>query len=194
LVWSDGRNQLAHKVRNFRIFVLVVIGIAISSVILGELWSIPVAESKSSVTSSNKSSHSHGSSGIGSSIIGNLASANGISGTSSSKIGSNKVIMINFDDSYKTQLLYAKPILDQYGFKATFFEVCGWVGKTSERQTWQDVATLQQDGMDIESHTMTHAHLSSVSPSKLYYELGFAKQCFAAHAAQGILSLDTLII
>jgi peptidoglycan/xylan/chitin deacetylase (PgdA/CDA1 family) len=92
--------------------------------------------------------------------------------------------MINFDDSYKTQLLYAKPILDQYGFKATFFEVCGWVGKTSERQTWQDVAALQQDGMDIESHTMTHAHLNSVSPSKLYYELGFAKQCFAAHGYQ----------
>jgi phosphoserine phosphatase len=87
--------------------------------------------------------------------------------------------MINFDDSYKTQMLYAKPILDQYGFKATFFEVCGWVGKNGERQTWQDVSALQQDGMDIESHTMTHAHLNSVSINKLYYELGFAKQCFA---------------
>jgi hypothetical protein len=28
---------------------------------------------------------------------------------------------------------------------------------------------------------MTHAHLNSVSSSKLYYELGFAKQCFANH-------------
>jgi len=94
-------------------------------------------------------------------------------------MASNKVVMINFDDSYKTQMLYAKPILDQYGFKATFFEVCGWVGKNGERQTWQDVSALQQDGMDIESHTMTHAHLNSVSINKLYYELGFAKQCFA---------------
>ncbi|MFZ0512236.1 MAG: polysaccharide deacetylase family protein [Candidatus Nitrosopolaris sp.] len=75
-------------------------------------------------------------------------------------------------------------MLDQYGFKATFFEVCGWVGKTSERQTWRDIAALQQDGMNIESHTMTHAHLNSVSPSKLYYELGFAKQCFAVHGYQ----------
>ena len=100
---------------------------------------------------------------------------------SSSDSTSDKVVMINFDDSYKTQVLYAKPILDQYGFKATFFEVCGWVDKNSERQTWQDVAALQKDGMDIESHTMTHAHLNSVSSSKLYYELGFAKQCFANH-------------
>ena len=89
--------------------------------------------------------------------------------------------MINFDDSYKTQVLYAKPILNQYGFKATFFEVCGWVGKPQERQSWQDVATLQNDGMDIESHTMTHAHLNSVSPSKLNYEVGFSKQCLANH-------------
>jgi hypothetical protein len=49
----------------------------------------------------------------------------------------------------------------QYGFKATFSEVCGWIGKTS------DVAALQQDGMDIESHTMTLAHLNSVSSSKI---------------------------
>jgi peptidoglycan/xylan/chitin deacetylase (PgdA/CDA1 family) len=101
------------------------------------------------------------------------SSSNASSGTVAGFSSGNKVVMIGFDDSYKTQLLYAKPILDQYGFKATFFEVCGWVGKNSERQTWQDVATLQKDGMDIESHTMTHAHLNSVSLNKLYYELGY---------------------
>jgi peptidoglycan/xylan/chitin deacetylase (PgdA/CDA1 family) len=80
---------------------------------------------------------------------------------------SEKVVMIGFDDSYKSQVLYAKPILDQYGFKASFFEVCTWIGKTSDRQTWQDVAALQRDGMDIESHTMIHAHLPDLlsSPS-----------------------------
>jgi hypothetical protein len=48
------------------------------------------------------------------------------------------------------------------------------VRKTSERQSWQGVALLQQDGMIIESHIMTHAHLNSVPTSKLCYELGFA--------------------
>jgi hypothetical protein len=38
--------------------------------------------------------------------------------------------------------------------------------------------------MEIESHTMTHAHLNSVSANKLYYELAFAKQCFASHGYQ----------
>ena len=87
------------------------------------------------------------------------------------------------DDSYKSQILYAKPILDKYGFKASFFEVCTWIGKTKDRQTWQDVAALQHDGMDIESHTMTHAHLPTLlsSPSQLTYEIGGSKQCLANH-------------
>ena len=95
----------------------------------------------------------------------------------------NKVVMIGFDDSYKSQFLYDKLILDPYGFKASFFEVCTWVGKTSDRQTWRDVAALQRDGMDIESHTMTHAHLPLLlsSPSRLDYEIGGSKQCLANH-------------
>jgi polysaccharide deacetylase len=143
--------------------------------------SIPMVESKSS----HHRSSSHGiTKGTTSKSTKNVS---GGSGSASFSTGNttfntnNKVIMINFDDSYKTQVLYAKPILDQYGFKATFFEVCGWVGKDGERQTWQDVAALQHDGNAIASHTMTHAHLNSASTSKLNYELGYAKQCFANH-------------
>jgi hypothetical protein len=97
--------------------------------------------------------------------------------------GNTKVVMIGFDDSHKSQIVYAKPILDKYGFKASFFEVCTWVGQTTDRQTWQDVAGLQRDGMDIESHTMTHAHLPTLLPSlsRLTYEIGGSKQCLANH-------------
>ncbi|HYA85220.1 MAG TPA: hypothetical protein VEH06_17510 [Candidatus Bathyarchaeia archaeon] len=33
-------------------------------------------------------------------------------------------------------------------------------GRTSDRgaMNWQDIAAMQKDGMDIESHTMTHAN------------------------------------
>ena len=55
----------------------------------------------------------------------------------------NKVVIINFDDSYKSQYTYAKPTLDKYGFKATFFEVCNWIGtghKSDMTMTWHDIA------------------------------------------------------
>ncbi|MFZ0511882.1 MAG: polysaccharide deacetylase family protein [Candidatus Nitrosopolaris sp.] len=102
---------------------------------------------------------------------------------------SNKLGMIGFDDSYKSQILYAKPILDKYGFKASFFEVCTWIGKTKDRQTWQDIAILQHDGMDIESHTMTHAHLPTLlsSPNKLTYEIAGSKQCLTNHGVNATI-------
>jgi hypothetical protein len=95
--------------------------------------------------------------------------------------GNDKVVMINFDDGYKSHFLYAKPILDKYGFKATFFIVCGKMETNPKWMTWQDITALKDDGMDIQSHTMTHAHLDSVSAEKLDYETGYAKQCLADH-------------
>jgi peptidoglycan/xylan/chitin deacetylase (PgdA/CDA1 family) len=89
-----------------------------------------------------------------------------------------KVVIINFDDSHKSEYTYAKPILDKYGFKATFFEVCGWI--TSE-EGWREIAELQQDGMDIESHTITHPDLGKLSEAQLTYEIGQSRQCFLSH-------------
>ncbi|HEX9318005.1 MAG TPA: polysaccharide deacetylase family protein, partial [Nitrososphaeraceae archaeon] len=34
---------------------------------------------------------------------------------------SKKIVVLNFDDGRKSQFTQAKPILDKYGFKATFY-------------------------------------------------------------------------
>ncbi|MGB6531317.1 MAG: polysaccharide deacetylase family protein [Candidatus Nitrosopolaris sp.] len=95
--------------------------------------------------------------------------------------GSNKVVMINFDDGRKSQLIYAKPILDKYGFKASFFIICGRVGTERSSMNWQDIAELKKDRMDIESHSMTHTNLKRLSTNALKFEIGGSKQCFAKH-------------
>ncbi|HYV52343.1 MAG TPA: polysaccharide deacetylase family protein [Candidatus Eisenbacteria bacterium] len=92
---------------------------------------------------------------------------------------SNKVVMINFDDGRKSQLIYAKPILDEYGFKASFFIICGRVGTERSSMNWQDIAQLKKDGMGIESHSMTHTNLNRLSTNALNFEIG--GQCFAKH-------------
>ena len=73
--------------------------------------------------------------------------------------------------------------LNQYGLKASFFyTLCQDANGTK----MADLATsgkLKSDGMDIESHTMTHANLTDLLalPASLTYEIGFAKQCLANH-------------
>ena len=98
----------------------------------------------------------------------------------SNNIANSKVVILSFDDNRKGNFTYAKPILDKYGFKATFFIICG---KTVDKgaMNWQDIAAMQRDGMDIESHTMTHKHLNHLSANALNFEIAGSKQCLASH-------------
>ena len=56
-----------------------------------------------------------------------LSSSSAYSSQSVSSNNNDKFVIINFDDSHESDYTYAKAILDKYGFKATFFEVCNWV-------------------------------------------------------------------
>ena len=91
-----------------------------------------------------------------------------------------KMVILSFDDSTLGQYIMARPILDKYGFKGTFFTVCDFMGKP-EHMNWTQIKTLQKEGHDIESHTMNHDSLSKLSEAELQYEIGQSKQCLANH-------------
>jgi peptidoglycan/xylan/chitin deacetylase (PgdA/CDA1 family) len=93
----------------------------------------------------------------------------------------NKAVMLGFDGGWKSQITYAKPILDKYGFKASFFIVCGRVGTQPNWMNWQDITELKKDGMDIESHSVTHPNLDMLNQNQLDYQIGGSKQCLASH-------------
>ncbi|HEY7083157.1 MAG TPA: polysaccharide deacetylase family protein, partial [Nitrososphaeraceae archaeon] len=42
----------------------------------------------------------------------------------------SKVVILTFGDTLKSQFTNAKPILDKYGFKGSFFITCLWVGSS----------------------------------------------------------------
>src|SRR5919109_212944 len=135
----------------------------------------------------------------------NYASNDNTKGNSSGNAVSNpiaatstKLAIINFDDGYKSQFTIAKPILDKFGFKATFFIVCNFVGKSAsqmnsssivnfagrgvEQMTWNDIATLYQEGHQIGAHTMNHLrNITSMPISELNYEVGNSKKCIVDH-------------
>ncbi len=94
----------------------------------------------------------------------------------------NKIVILTFGDGWKNQYTAAKPILDKYGFKASFFITCNFVGLPLPlRMNWQDIVSLYRDGNDIGSKTMTYKDLTKLSPSGLNYEIGQSKQCLRDH-------------
>ena len=82
----------------------------------------------------------------------------------------NKSVVITFDDGWKNQYQYAFPILKEFGYTATFYIVSGAAG-TPSYVTWDQVRELRDAGMDIQSHTKTHANLVKVLPEKALQEL-----------------------
>jgi peptidoglycan/xylan/chitin deacetylase (PgdA/CDA1 family) len=103
----------------------------------------------------------------------------------SSIINSNsindKVAMITFGDAWKSQFTTAKPILDKYGFKASFYIPCNFAGKNNVHMNWQDISALQKDGMDIESKGMNDVILTNMSSTQLNFEIGQSKECLSSH-------------
>lgn len=83
-----------------------------------------------------------------------------------------KVVGITFDDGYQNNLAYALPALQANGFTATCYGVSSMVGGTNAwdagkvaqkpLMTQQDWQTWHAAGMDVGSHTQTHANLKEL--------------------------------
>jgi peptidoglycan/xylan/chitin deacetylase (PgdA/CDA1 family) len=102
--------------------------------------------------------------------------------SSSSSI--NKVVILTFGNAPKSQYTEAKPILDKYGFKASFFVVCNWISNSDEdnsHMTWQDIETLYNEGHNIGAKSLNHKDLTTLSASKLDFEVGESKKCLDDH-------------
>jgi peptidoglycan/xylan/chitin deacetylase (PgdA/CDA1 family) len=97
--------------------------------------------------------------------------------SSDNKRSTDKVVSFIFSDGLKSQLTNAKPILDKYGFKATFDVICNNVDKKDGYMNWKDIKTLSNEGHDIGSHSMSHVRLTDLSKKSLEYEVGKSKKC-----------------
>ncbi len=81
-----------------------------------------------------------------------------------------KPVMLTFDDGYSDNFDVAAPILEKYGFPATFYIITEKVG-VPEYMTWDQIVSLDRSGMDIGSHTATHPDLTTLGAADLRQEL-----------------------
>ena len=81
-----------------------------------------------------------------------------------------KPIVITFDDGYQDNWSQAVPILEKYGFRATFFVVTGKMG-TRGYMSWTELQAMQEKGMEIGSHTVNHYPPSVINLKEFSREL-----------------------
>ncbi|CAM8655382.1 CDA1 Predicted xylanase/chitin deacetylase [Comamonadaceae bacterium] len=92
-----------------------------------------------------------------------------------------KVVGITFDDGYQNNLIQALPVLKSNGFTATCYGVSSMIGGTNAwdegkvkqkpLMTQQDWLAWQGAGMDVGSHTQTHANLNELTDEAARHQI-----------------------
>lgn len=85
-----------------------------------------------------------------------------------------KSVIITFDDGYDDNFSKAYPVLRKMDFPATVFVQTGEVGAPGYLMP-EDLAIMSDNGVEIQSHTVTHPFLPDVEPAAVEKELADSK-------------------
>ncbi|HEX4085003.1 MAG TPA: polysaccharide deacetylase family protein [Chthoniobacteraceae bacterium] len=72
-----------------------------------------------------------------------------------------KSCIITIDDGYLSGYDTAWPILKKYGYPFTMFVYIDYINSGGKSLSWDQLAEMRDAGVDIESHTYSHSHLTS---------------------------------
>ena len=119
-----------------------------------------------------------------------------------------KSVLITFDDGYSGVRRIAYPILKKYGFPATLFASCNFLGSEElfpyDKHLAQECGELRQDltplsweetreMLDIVavgSHTMSHVLLAPLSDDDIRYEIGESKRVLEKELGTEVVSFS----
>ncbi len=89
----------------------------------------------------------------------------------------DKFVIIMFDRGYESIFSKAKPILDNFGFKASIFIACDYI-ENGKGMSWNQVRQLTDDGYDIQSHGLEHTRLPELkSENEIKSVISGGKEC-----------------
>jgi peptidoglycan/xylan/chitin deacetylase (PgdA/CDA1 family) len=93
-----------------------------------------------------------------------------------------KPVILTFDDGYLDNYQNAFPILQEFGFIATFFVVTDFVDQGAQAYaTWPMLREMAAAGMRIESHSRNHPDLSGRGRDFLIWQMLGSQETIAAH-------------
>lgn len=103
-----------------------------------------------------------------------------------SSVSAQRPIILTFDDGYLNFTELGLPLFKKYGQCATVFVVAGLIGETNAWDTKlgdkteplmssEDIKDAFQAGIEIGSHSMTHARLTTLDQNELRSEVADSK-------------------
>jgi peptidoglycan/xylan/chitin deacetylase (PgdA/CDA1 family) len=97
-------------------------------------------------------------------------------------------VILSFDDGWENQFQYGFPLLQKYGFGATFYIVSGYIDHQNFMTTDQ-LRTMMAAGMEIGGHSRTHPPLTSLgNGARLKDEVAGSKAWLEDHFG---IAIDT---
>ncbi|MCE7982181.1 MAG: polysaccharide deacetylase family protein [Caldilinea sp. CFX5] len=94
-----------------------------------------------------------------------------------------RLVVLTFDDGVKSQYTFVAPLLQHYGFGATFYITEGlrFLEDKSRYLTWAEVRALHDLGFEIGNHTRQHKNVATQTPDELSADLLHIDQRCAEH-------------
>jgi peptidoglycan/xylan/chitin deacetylase (PgdA/CDA1 family) len=99
-----------------------------------------------------------------------------------------KSILITFDDGYTDNYVHAFPILKELNMKATVFVISSGIDSGYYMSSDQ-LKEMSNYGIDIESHTVNHVHLNTLSYEQQLKELKDSKAKIESVTNKNVLSI-----
>ena len=107
---------------------------------------------------------------------------------SSQLLNARKAVCITFDDGLKSDFDLARPILDRYGLRATFFVVVDRIG-TEGYMSWSQLEQVAAEGNSIQCHGLHHEDLTRVEEDVLLNDLQLARKTLSSRLGTRVNSL-----
>jgi len=97
----------------------------------------------------------------------------------------DKSVVITFDDGFIGNYKNALPILNKYNFSATIFAIVQKIS-TESYLNWEQLKELKDNGISIQSHTMSHRPLGQLNDEEVYFELSESKKIIEDKLGQSV--------